>query len=384
MVEELEVISDPSQVVELPDALPKVPQMLNADSDDSYINTDDGSNDEAVAFKKLFEDKYGSDWSKIWDDNGIASALGKWFAESIQFNGRDVANDLKKQVANGTISPDEAVDKYFNFIVDFAKKNSLIDPTDTEILAKDISNKTAGIQSLGSYALSEKAWSDMEAGLDKKCQEYIKDNLDSIKKSVQSALSSTLNNLKGEKQVATDSEKIQTPIQEIADDESVLEIEISADSDGEGGEPEKVTVGDEAQVQAEPVEVADEEVLEEVIDEEFLTEEDIEREAVLNEINEIADSADRSLNVKIPFIDKRSTKSAVAGKFLSLNKHLLDKKYHSLIDSGIKLDSRLYDNMIGSVKQKAKILTKLKSSKSPAKSFGFVDSGKGYLTDKEF
>lgn len=191
----------------------------------------------------------------------------------------------------------------------------------------------------------------------------------------------------------------------IADNDKIVEVTdalpkvpemLSADSDDEAtktAEPEVDVVAtddDESKAVLE-IEVADDETLKvepkevtECVDDEALTEDDIAREAVLNEINEIADSADRSLNVKVPFIDTRATKNAVIGKFLSLNKHLLNKKYHSLVDSDVQISGELYGSMLDDVKENVKSLTQAQANKAKSSIVGFVDTGKGYYADASF
>lgn len=163
------------------------------------------------------------------------------------------------------------------------------------------------------------------------------------------------------------------------DDElAVLEIEV-ADNEGEAPKAEiKAEVADDETLKVEPkAEI-------ECVDDEALTEDDIAREAVLNEINEIADSADRSLNVKVPFIDTRATKNGVISKFLSLNKHLLNQKYHSLVDSDVKISGELYNSMLDDVKRNVKAQTKAQADKAKSVMVGFVDTGKGYFADASF
>lgn len=165
------------------------------------------------------------------------------------------------------------------------------------------------------------------------------------------------------------------------DDESkaVLEIEVADNDSGEAPKAEnKAEVADDETLKVEPK--ADIEC----VDDEALTEDDIAREAVLNEINEIADSADRSLNVKVPFIDTRATKNGVIGKFLSMNKHLLNQKYHSLVDSDVKISGELYNSMLDDVKSNVKSLTKAQADKAKSVMVGFVDTGKGYFADASF
>lgn len=179
---------------------------------------------------------------------------------------------------------------------------------------------------------------------------------------------------------ATKAEAPKVDITATDNDESqaVLEIEV-ADNEGETPKAEnKAEVADDEALKVEPkAEI-------ECVDDEALTEDDIAREAVLNEINEIADSADRSLNVKVPFIDTRATKNGVIGKFLSMNKHLLNQKYHSLVDSDVKISGELYNSMLDDVKRNVKAQTKAQANKAKSVMVGFVDTGKGYFADASF
>lgn len=162
------------------------------------------------------------------------------------------------------------------------------------------------------------------------------------------------------------------------------EVETEAEAKVADSDDETLVVLEVAdKADAEPVKVEASEATE-VVDDDAITPDDIAREAVLDEINEIADSADKSLNVRVPFIDVRATKNAVIGKFLSLNKHLLSKKYHSLVDCDIALNGDMYNAMLDNVKVNVSALTKAQADKAMARAVGFVDSGKGYYADVNF
>lgn len=190
-------------------------------------------------------------------------------------------------------------------------------------------------------------------------------------------------------------------------EEKVVEIALTTDEDEEVAPKPKKAKGETAEVavapqaeDAEPApkaEVKDDEEgetleiitndseVDELENAAFVTDEDEAREAVINEINEIADSADRSLNVKVPFIDARISKNNVIGKFLSLNKHLLNKKYHSVVDSGkSEVYSPLLNDMLNNVKANIKAMSEARATKARSRGIGFVDTGKGYFADASF
>lgn len=156
----------------------------------------------------------------------------------------------------------------------------------------------------------------------------------------------------------------------VSDDEV---IEIADDDEAEDVDLEVI----ETQESTDDADVIDEEIIES----DEVTAEDRAREKLIDSLNEICDSAHTSLGIKMPYIKKRETTLSIANKFINLNKHLVDKKFQSVINGKLdNMNAELCKDFIASINNRVKSM----SASLGKRATGTVDTGRGYKLDSNF
>jgi len=185
-------------------------------------------------------------------------------------------------------------------------------------------------------------------------------------------------------------------------DNDTIENEIKADGT-EAKEPTKTDVVDSAEVEVKPkgegetdiivddelkgddivdlehaIKDKDNEPTGELIESDVVEDEDKKRDKFLAEAQDICDSADFGLNVKMPYQQGRESYRSVVFHFAKANPQFLDKKY-----SNLRLDS-FTNELCDEVKND--MFSKIKSHKPKPiqQKHIFVDTGKGYRVMSDF
>lgn len=165
---------------------------------------------------------------------------------------------------------------------------------------------------------------------------------------------------------------VEEEISEIPDDEveEITDDAITMDDCGPSidDEIEHVIVPD-SEVEA----ISDEEAETEVVDSEHETEEDKKREKAVDSMRTAVDSANTSLDVKMPIIKGRQTFRSAAYKFMKANRKFVPAKYHYLAVDSLtnELAQEVLDSTFEAIKQASDNI-------KPAKQKGWEDTGLGY------
>lgn len=144
------------------------------------------------------------------------------------------------------------------------------------------------------------------------------------------------------------------------------------------GETDVVVSDDNSKDEEVIIEATKDEPAGEIIESDVVEDEDKKRDAFLAEAQDICDSADYGVNVKMPYSKGRETYRSVVFRFAKTNPQFLDKKY-----SNLRLDT--YTNELCD-EVKSDMFNKIKSHKPKAvtQKGVFVDTGKGYKVMRDF
>lgn len=187
-----------------------------------------------------------------------------------------------------------------------------------------------------------------------------------------------------------------TPEAEVTPEVKTAEVATPEAKEELNGIPEGVVTGGDGPKEGEILEIIDEADIEdldakdkeevaedeetEVIESEEETEDDRGKDEALDKMRSACDSAHSSLGVKMPHITGRQTKRSVVNKFLQLNRSFVSPKYRRLtLDSFTsELAGEVLNDTLANIAKKSEAVTGRVTQR------GFVNTGKGYLVDRNF